>query len=165
MRRALLSALLATPALGLAALSSALARPPIDPSACTLRHTATTVASLLDLPRPIAQDLQSRLRPLVDLEAPAMADRGGPFRATDIITDSTVPSRRFIHAGRSGDLWLVWYEQGGRGYATHLVIYRIEADTAEPALHLAMQSDNLCAATDAALDSGIAPNAWPTESW
>ena len=92
-----------------------------------------------------------------------MSDRSGPFNATDVITDPAVPSRRFLHAGQSADLWFVWYEQGGRGYTTHLVIYRV--GIVEPVMHLSMQPDLLCAATDAALDGVVAPNAWPTETW
>jgi hypothetical protein len=96
-----------------------------------------------------------------------MSDRGGPFNATDLIHDPAVPSRRFVYAGQSGDLWFVWYEQGGRGYGTHLVVYRIdnEARPATPVMHLSMVPNRLCAATDEALDGRVAPNASLTESW
>jgi hypothetical protein len=172
MRRTLVALLIAAPVAGVAALWPGLARPTIDPSGCRLRHATTPIASLRELPASITRDIHNRIRPLVSyLESPVMSDRGGPFNATDAISDPAVPSRRFVHAGRSGDLWFVWYERGGRGYTTHLVIYRIpnEAMPAEPVLHLSIQPDNLCTATDGALDDvlagRVAPDDWPANSW
>ena len=54
-----------------------------------------------------------------------MADPGKDFRATDVIYDSSLPSKRLIFAGVSGDKCFVHYEQGGIGLSYVLALFKV----------------------------------------
>ena len=51
-----------------------------------------------------------------------IADPGKKFLATDVIYDSSLPRKRLIFAGTSGDKCFVHYEQGGLGH-TYLIAF------------------------------------------
>ena len=68
-------------------------------------------------------DLPASIRSLLKTRVPeGIAAVGAPYNATDHITDESLPSRRLLGAGRTGALWFIWYEHGGRGYHQHLVL-------------------------------------------
>jgi hypothetical protein len=50
-----------------------------------------------------------------------IADRGAPFRATDVMERGLPPSRRLILAAASPDVWFIHYQCGGWGLHSHLV--------------------------------------------
>src|ERR1700687_305596 len=54
-----------------------------------------------------------------------MANPGKDFQATDVILDSSLPFRRLIFAGVSGDKCFVHYEQGGRGHSYVLALFNV----------------------------------------
>jgi hypothetical protein len=56
---------------------------------------------------------------------PVMADPGKNFEATDFIVDGTLPRKRLIFAGVSGDKCFVQYEQGGIGHFYVLALYNL----------------------------------------
>jgi hypothetical protein len=53
-----------------------------------------------------------------------MANPGGSWEQTDVVEDKNLPSQCLIFAGRSDSLWFVYYEQGGFGYSTNLIIFK-----------------------------------------
>jgi hypothetical protein len=81
------------------------------------QQPAQGLAGLTELPAPIQSLLEARI-------PEGIAAVGAPYNATDYITDESLPSRRLLGAGRTGPLWFVWYEHGGRGYHQHLVLLR-----------------------------------------
>ncbi len=85
---------------------------------------AQSVQRLSDLPAAIQGLLQARV-------PGGIAAAGSPYNATDVVADESLPSRRLRGAGRTGPLWFVWYEHGGRGYHQHLVLFRSEGSSAE----------------------------------
>ena len=56
---------------------------------------------------------------------PTMANPGKDFQATDFILDNSLPSKRLIFAGVSGDKCFVHYEQGGRGHSYVLALFNV----------------------------------------
>jgi hypothetical protein len=54
-----------------------------------------------------------------------IANPGEKFRATDVVVDATVPSKRLILAGVSGEKVFVHYEQGGIGLSHVLALYEV----------------------------------------
>jgi hypothetical protein len=54
-----------------------------------------------------------------------MANPGGSFNPSDVISDPTVPLERLIFAGVSSDKNFVHYEQGGRGYSYIIEVFKI----------------------------------------
>jgi hypothetical protein len=54
-----------------------------------------------------------------------MANPGKDFQATDFILDDTLPSKRLIFAGVSGDRCFVHFEQGGRGHSYVLALFNV----------------------------------------
>jgi hypothetical protein len=54
-----------------------------------------------------------------------MANPGKDFQATDFVLDNTLPSKRLIFAGVSGDKCFVHYEQGGRGHSYVLALFNV----------------------------------------
>ncbi len=143
-----------------AAFWTAFGRSAIDPSGCKLRHAVKTIDTLASLPSLIQDDLRTRMAPPLYLQMPLMSDRGGAFNATDVIIDPATPLRRFLHAGQADDLWFIWYEHGGRGYHAHIVVYKPPAVLVQ---HLTVFPENLCTATDAALEGRTPPDARPAE--
>lgn len=57
-----------------------------------------------------------------------IANPGKAFRATDVIYDSSLPSRRLIFGGCSGDRCFVHYEQGGIGLSDVLALFSLTSD-------------------------------------
>jgi hypothetical protein len=148
-----------------AALAGAMPMVPAVASAsdydCRMRHPVVFFKALEDLPGSIQADLAGKIGTLSPV--------GGPFDPGDaeaIVENpdgSVVPSapkRRLIAAGRSGDLYFVWYERGGRGRSIHEVLYGLGVSGVSPepvamlAAHFA--TFNPCLATDAYLD-GVRP--------
>ena len=59
-----------------------------------------------------------------------MANPGERFDATDVITDRSVPRKRLIFAGVSGDKCFIHYEQGGIGLMYLLAFYKADSKVA-----------------------------------
>jgi hypothetical protein len=57
-----------------------------------------------------------------------MANPGKDFQAADFIVDNTLPSKRLIFAGVSGDRCFVHYEQGGRGHSYVLALFNVTSN-------------------------------------
>jgi hypothetical protein len=132
---------------------------------CRMRHPAVFFKTLEDLPPVIQADLATRVGGLSPV--------GGAFDAGDaeaIIENAdgsvepSAPHRRLIAAGRSGELYFIWYERGGRGRSAHEVLYHlgVRGIAPEPVAMLMAHfaSFNPCLATDAYLD-GV----WPGEGY
>lgn len=51
-----------------------------------------------------------------------IANPGEPWSPTDDIVDLSLPRRRLIYAGVSPLLWFVFYEHGGIGHHSHLLV-------------------------------------------
>ena len=51
-----------------------------------------------------------------------MADSGGAWNKTDVVTNSSLPFRRLIWAVKIKRYYIIHYEMGGRGYSTHYLI-------------------------------------------
>ena len=51
-----------------------------------------------------------------------MADSGGAWNKTDIVTNPSLPFRRLIWAVEIKGYYVIHYEMGGRGYSTHYLI-------------------------------------------
>src|SRR5438876_12438783 len=54
-----------------------------------------------------------------------LANPGHRFEATDVIRDESLPRKRMIFAGVSGNRWFVHYEQGGRGHSFRLAFFQV----------------------------------------
>lgn len=56
-----------------------------------------------------------------------LADRGQPFRATDVVLpgEEGLPSRRFIQARSNCGEVILDFEQGGRGYSKQTVRFQL----------------------------------------
>jgi hypothetical protein len=62
-----------------------------------------------------------------------IANPGKNFRATDVVYDPTLPSKRLIFAGVSGEKCFVHYEQGGIGESFILALFDVlSKDTMKP---------------------------------
>jgi hypothetical protein len=133
-------------ALLLGASACASAKPPAAPPdpnwTCHLRHEATYVRSLKNLPPEIQASLKAA--------AGAMADRGEFFNAGDAISRPG-PFNRFIRGGRSGSRWFVWYEHGGFAYWHQIVIFDMELVN-HLVVNTQARAPDLCAETDRLLD-------------
>lgn len=57
---------------------------------------------------------------------------GKDFRVTDVIYDPTLPSKRLIFAGVSGDKCFVHYEQGGIGHSYVLAFFKVTSTDMKP---------------------------------
>ncbi len=75
--------------------------------------------SLEELPREVQKYLSENIKGKI-------SPSNGPFRATDVVTDPKVPSRRLILAGKNKNKYFIWYEHGGRGYHHHIVVVEEE---------------------------------------
>ncbi|MEP7706813.1 hypothetical protein [Paraglaciecola sp. 25GB23A] len=71
--------------------------------------------SLNELPKNVQNYLNEHIK---DTISPV----DGAFRATDVIIDPNIPTRRLLLAGIDANLFFVWYEHGGRGYHHHIVV-------------------------------------------
>lgn len=86
--------------------------------ACKLADPVRPIAALADLPQPVRRTLG------------AIAEKGQPFNAIDVFVPG-LPNRRFLRAAQSGDLYFVWYVQGGIFLSTQVSVYRLKAGASE----------------------------------
>ena len=61
-----------------------------------------------------------------------IAEPGGNWNATDVISDATIPAKRLIWAAVGGDYYLVHYERGGIAHTFHVLIAKMEKGEAKP---------------------------------
>ena len=57
-----------------------------------------------------------------------IANPGKKFRATDVVYDATLPSKRLIFAGVSGEKCFVHYEQGGIGHSFLVALFEVDSN-------------------------------------
>ena len=77
------------------------------------------VSSVRGLPLGVREELQTLFRSAVlDIAEPNAA-----FRATDIILESNLPTRRLVLAACSIDHCLVYYERGGIAHSWHVALF------------------------------------------
>ena len=77
------------------------------------------VTSVRGLPLGVRDGLQALFQsPVLDIAEP-----GAAFRATDIIHEPNLPTRRLVMAACSIDHCLVYYERGGIAHTWHLTLF------------------------------------------
>jgi hypothetical protein len=81
---------------------------PLEAPGCAFSRPSKEVGSLKDLPPQVRSEVMRFFT-----AGGGLADRNGEFNSTDFIDDRRVPSRRFIRAYLTEDVWFIWYEQGG----------------------------------------------------
>jgi hypothetical protein len=86
------------------------------------------IRSVNALPKPVLKAFTE-----VGGSRPVIANPGEKFEATDFITDSSIPMKRLIFGGVSGDRCFVHYEQKGRGHSYILALFMLTSgDTMKP---------------------------------
>jgi len=85
-----------------------------------LRGDFSLIKDVRALPAPVLQAFTEQGGSLL-----TMANPGKDFQATDFILDNSLPSKRLIFAGVSGDKCFVHYEQGGRGHSYVLALFNV----------------------------------------
>jgi hypothetical protein len=61
-----------------------------------------------------------------------IANPGENFQVTDVIYDSSLPRKRLIFAGVSGEKCFVYYEQGGLGHSYILHLFHVNSNSMKP---------------------------------
>jgi hypothetical protein len=111
-------------ALAMAAPASPAAEPE-EPS-CAVTRATVFVHHFAELPGEIRDDMLGDGR---------IADAGQPFTPNDAFTDASLPHRRFVLGGRSGESWFVWIDHGGMGRHYHVLGYSpVHGDRGPPTL-------------------------------
>jgi hypothetical protein len=89
---------------------------PVEPQepSCAVTRAIVFVRHFAQLPREIRDDV---------LRDGTIADSGEPFTPYDVVTDPSLPHRRFVLGGRSGGSWFVWIDHGGRARHYHVLGY------------------------------------------
>ena len=76
------------------------------------------VTSVRGLPLGVREELQTLFRSnVLDI-----ADPGAAFRATDVVLDPNLPTRRLVLAACSIDHCVVYYERGGIAHSWHVML-------------------------------------------
>ena len=88
-----------------------------NPRNCSLGSEVIFIDYFSDLPSAVQNDLQGRVA--------VNPDKDGIFNETDLRNRSYF-DRRFIGAGKLGNLLFVWYEHGGRAYHIHVRGYWVK---------------------------------------
>jgi hypothetical protein len=78
----------------------------------------TVIKDVRLLPRPVLEKFTEQ-----NGSRPVIANPGKNFVVGDVIYDSSVPRKRLIFAGVSGEKCFVHYEQGGRGHTYLLALF------------------------------------------
>ena len=127
--------------LGITACASAKDAAPPNPNlTCRLHQPAAYVDSLKQVPAAILAELFKT--------SGAMADRGEPFNATDVV-ERPAPFARFIRGGGAGGYWFVWYEHGGIAYWHQIAIFALDPNgRAHVIANQTATQQDLCAETD-----------------
>ncbi|EEF59158.1 hypothetical protein [Pedosphaera parvula] len=67
-------------------------------------------------------------------EGGSLAERGGKWNATDLVTDESAPMHRLIWAMKGGNYYVVHFEAGGRGHNFHVLVAVMDKEDAKPRL-------------------------------
>ena len=81
------------------------------------------IHSTRDLPPPIVALCARRQNNL--------AEPGGKWNATDVVVDTTLPSKRLIWAAVGGDYYVVHYERGGIAHTFHILVANLAKNEAK----------------------------------
>ena len=82
------------------------------------------VTSVRGLPLGVRDGLQTLFRS----DRLDIADPGAAFRATDVVNEPNLPTRRLVHAACSIDHCVVYYERGGIAHTWQLAIFHWTPD-------------------------------------
>ena len=63
-----------------------------------------------------------------------LAEAGQKWNATDVISDPTLPGKRFIWGAIGGEYFVVHYERGGIAHTFHILVAKLTNDGAKPKL-------------------------------
>ena len=61
-----------------------------------------------------------------------LAEPGGKWNPTDVIVDTTLPSKRLIWTAVGGDFYVVHYERGGIAHTFHILVAKLAKSDAKP---------------------------------
>jgi hypothetical protein len=61
-----------------------------------------------------------------------LAEPGQKWNATDVITNPTLPGKRFIWAAVGGEYYVVHHERGGIAHTFHILVAKLTKDDAKP---------------------------------
>ena len=95
---------------------------------CTFDPAVQHFQSIKQMPEPLSELLLGKFGG----PAPGIASRDEEFNVSDVISDASIPQRRVLDAGRTGDRWFLWYEHGGYVYRQHLVLLEFHLGDREP---------------------------------
>jgi hypothetical protein len=96
-----------------------------NPSQFSVYRTVTNVPEVV----------RSAFAKAADEESFSMADPGGPWEATDVIGDASLPRRRLASVAIGSGLCLLFYEHGGRGKNDNVAVFRMADGRAEATWH------------------------------
>ncbi|MGE4544026.1 MAG: hypothetical protein AB7D06_07955 [Pedobacter sp.] len=100
--------------------------------------SSTCFAAITNLPSQQCQLLEdsSRFRPITKLPPSIvalcadgngrLAQPGGKWEPTDVISDASLPWKRLIWAAKTENYYVVHYERGGRGHSYHILVATME---------------------------------------
>ena len=77
------------------------------------------VTSVRGLPLGVRDELQTLFRS----QTLEIAEPGQAFRATDVVMNPSLPSRRLVAAACSNDRCIVYYERGGIAHTWHVALF------------------------------------------
>lgn len=127
--------------------------------ACKFHHAVSDVNSFEALPPAIVWFVREKMGAGAVPNSELIAPRGGDFNATDVITNPKAPSRRFIRAGRAGDVWFLLYEHGGIAYSKNIAVLEMPTNRLPKLVaHISYFRENPCVLTDAILDHRAPPD-------
>lgn len=85
-----------------------------------LQGEFTTIEDVKSLPSPVLKAFTE-----IGGVRPVIANPGQKFEVGDVIFDASIPRKRLLFAGVSGDRCFVHYEQGGRGHSYLLALFQL----------------------------------------
>ena len=85
-----------------------------------LQGEFTIIKDVKSLPSPVLKAFTE-----IGGSRPVMANPSQKFEVGDVIFDASVPQKRLLFAGVSGDRCFVHYEQGGRGHSHLLALFQL----------------------------------------
>ena len=132
---------------GLAVASPGQDDPPPSLSICKFAHASTVIEDVRELPKSIQDQMRTML--------PGIAARGAKFQKGDVLSEPSLPTRRFIGAVHRGNTWVISYEHSqGYVYHVHAVVFGRAASEDFRVIPHGNLTGPLCATVDAAL-SGV----------
>jgi hypothetical protein len=95
-------------------------------SASEKQHVLDGDFAIITSSEELPQSIKNAFATITGIKPFALADPGRTYQMTDVVEEPGLPQRRLIFAGSCRNRWFIYYERGGIGHSSAVMVLNIE---------------------------------------